>query len=505
MHCKKCGKEISENSKFCTYCGSDINKYNANEKLIKKIICIVSGIVGIIFIICIAMYIINNNSTIVASNSDLNNTNSEEAKDKEIFDYLCEESCKIYSKTRDSIFLKGTSEHSDMVAIKDLKLGTVDNSSTTLYQTTTFLNGDIESVGVNLILKNDKIEYAFVNVVYTGQYYLLGYDYSSHKKFGGTSPQDMNYYVGQITYRVNCDDYSQITFLNDQRFDKQYGSQQYFSGEEFNIADSDSYFKSILKDGVVSDIEFVRNGVNVDVTTLISDNEKLIVKFDTEDYNTNLNGSSVDNTDIDEGSDSEVKTNKQSETDQTDISNITQQPITSNVSLVLNSMRTTSSNNYELVVQVSISTNGDWNSIANTLKATANGNEMNKTISNGTIIFKYPTTLNAGDNAFSVSVNGDGISKTENYNVTLNLPQLYIHNNMLTDTMGNYTSMDISVSSGSYSGGNYISEGITITVNGKGTEQNGSSYKYRISEGETSFNIVVTDSYGQTFTKTVSI
>ena len=53
MKCKKCGKEVSENSKFCTYCGSDINKYNANKKLIKKIICIVSGIVGIIFIICI--------------------------------------------------------------------------------------------------------------------------------------------------------------------------------------------------------------------------------------------------------------------------------------------------------------------------------------------------------------------------------------------------------------------------------------------------------------------
>ena len=130
---------------------------------------------------------------------------------------------------------------------------------------------------------------------------------------------------------------------------------------------------------------------------------------------------------------------------------------------------------------------------------------MNKTISEGTIIFKYSTTLNAGDNGFSVSVNGEGISKTENYNVTLNLPQLYIHNNMLTDTMGNYTTMDISVSADSYSGGNYVSEGITITVNGKGTEQNGSSYKYKISEGERAFNIVVTDRYGQTFTKTVNI
>lgn len=286
MKCKKCGKEIPENSEFCGYCGSNTNKYNQNRNLIRNIIYVVSGIVGIILIIGIAMYSINSNSTTVVSDNYLEN--NEEKKEKEIFDYLCEESCKIYSKTKDSIFLKGTSEHSDMIAIKDLNLGTVDNSSKAGYLTTTFLNGDIQDVGVNLILKNDKIDYAFVNVVYAGQYYFLGYDYSSHTKFGGNGLKDMNYYVGQITYKVNCNDYSQVTFFNDQRFDKEYGSRQYFLGEEFNTANADGYFTSTLKDGVLSDIAFSRNGVNVDVTNLVSDNEKLIVKFDTEDYNTNL-------------------------------------------------------------------------------------------------------------------------------------------------------------------------------------------------------------------------
>lgn len=286
MKCSKCDKEIPENSDFCTYCGSKIDKCKGNKKTMKNIIGIASGF---ILIICIAIFIINSNSTKVVSDNYLENDSIDEEKnEKEIFDYLCEESCKIFSKTKDSIFLKGTSEHSDMIAIKDLKLGTVDNSSVANYLTTTFLNGDIQDVGINLVLKNDKIDSAFVNVVYAGQYCFLGYNYSSQTKFGGTGLKDMNDYVGQITYKVNCNDYSQVTFFNDQRFDKQYGSRQYFLGEEFNTVDAEGYFTSTLKNGVLSDIEFSRNGVNIDVTDLVSDNEKLIVKFDTEDYNTNL-------------------------------------------------------------------------------------------------------------------------------------------------------------------------------------------------------------------------
>ena len=67
MYCGKCGKQISDNSKFCKYCGAIVNseendneewapvKVEKNSFLNKKIIKIICIIIAVIFIICIGM------------------------------------------------------------------------------------------------------------------------------------------------------------------------------------------------------------------------------------------------------------------------------------------------------------------------------------------------------------------------------------------------------------------------------------------------------------------
>lgn len=440
----------------------------------------------------VIIYIKNLNNIIIEGNNARNNINNQQIQDnenkkEEIFNYIAEELPKIVNESQTSIFIK-SNEHEDMVAINSVQSGSTQYDGKTVY----FLNAEASSMDIDIGLKNDLINNILFTLNYKGQYYEA---YVKKPK--------LRYYYGKIIYEIDISNYSNIIPLIDKRYIND--NLAVSNGTEPNADYSNGHFSVHLENGEFSNSKLVYKS-----SSIFSDNKRLNDEFEKyieENLANKMEQESAISNNTNEvynSSDSETKTNKQTETDQND-NNITQQSITSNINLVLNSMKITNSNNYELVVQVSLSTNGDWNSIANTLNATANGNVMSKTISEGIIIFKYSATLKAGDNVFSVSVNGDDISKTENYNVTLNLPQLYIHNNLLTDTMGNYTTMDISVSSDSYSGGNYLSEGITVTVNGKETELSGSSYKYRISEGETSFNIVVTDSYGQTFTKTVNI
>lgn len=78
MKCKNCGNKIPENSGFCSHCGSKAEIYKENRKLIRNIIYVASGIVGIILIINIAMYSMNSNSTTVISDNSINNAEKEE-------------------------------------------------------------------------------------------------------------------------------------------------------------------------------------------------------------------------------------------------------------------------------------------------------------------------------------------------------------------------------------------------------------------------------------------
>lgn len=61
MYCSKCGKEISENSKFCSYCGSN-NNIEITKNSNKKINNIMGWIIAILLVIaavCCIGYLIN--------------------------------------------------------------------------------------------------------------------------------------------------------------------------------------------------------------------------------------------------------------------------------------------------------------------------------------------------------------------------------------------------------------------------------------------------------------
>lgn len=269
MKCKECGKEILEESEFCAYCGNKIVNNNiGNKKITRNIICVASGFVGIIIIIAIVMYSMNSNSTTVVSDSDFYNVNNEDlindVDDQEVLDYISKEINKIFKDTKNSIFLTGTSDDTDMIAINGLKLGNVQSTSDSRL-IHTYLNGDIENMGIFLTLENDKISNIQVNIVYSGQYYITFY------ATGGSSyydANDLSKYIGQITYNVDITNYSNVTFRSDVRYDATYGSVQYFTGDDSECDLSGGYFKASLLNGAFTDIEFFRRNREIDINNL---------------------------------------------------------------------------------------------------------------------------------------------------------------------------------------------------------------------------------------------
>ena len=62
-HCTKCGKEISQNSKFCVSCGAEIKNTDINNKLIKKSGNSTEKIAVIVMLIFIIGFTINSFTT----------------------------------------------------------------------------------------------------------------------------------------------------------------------------------------------------------------------------------------------------------------------------------------------------------------------------------------------------------------------------------------------------------------------------------------------------------
>jgi len=60
MYCSKCGKEITDDSKFCEYCGNDITEVNINNRLNDKktILCIIFILISIVMI-CIGIHFLS--------------------------------------------------------------------------------------------------------------------------------------------------------------------------------------------------------------------------------------------------------------------------------------------------------------------------------------------------------------------------------------------------------------------------------------------------------------
>lgn len=226
----------------------------------RNLIIIIIIFICIIFSVSIGMYIYNQNLEIVSVEEFEKNTQN----DQEVLDYISKEVNKIFNDTKNSIFLTGTTADNDMIAINSLKLGNVQSTSDSRV-VHTFLNGDIENMGIFLTLENDIINNIMVNVVYSGQYYITFY------ATGGSSYHDANdlsKYIGQITYNVDITNYSNVTFKSDVRYDATYGSEQYFTGDNSECDFSGGYFKASLLNGTFSDIEFFRGDRKVDINSL---------------------------------------------------------------------------------------------------------------------------------------------------------------------------------------------------------------------------------------------
>lgn len=53
MYCSKCEKEISAESEFCPYCGTDLQIENNNNEETENMICKIAIAVCVLIIICL--------------------------------------------------------------------------------------------------------------------------------------------------------------------------------------------------------------------------------------------------------------------------------------------------------------------------------------------------------------------------------------------------------------------------------------------------------------------
>ncbi len=76
LNCKKCGKEIPNDSKICPYCGKKVNKEN-NSKKIKKIISGVVIAIAIVVVVVVGINFIKDRNELV---NDVKRAGSEEGR-----------------------------------------------------------------------------------------------------------------------------------------------------------------------------------------------------------------------------------------------------------------------------------------------------------------------------------------------------------------------------------------------------------------------------------------
>lgn len=253
MKCKKCGKEIPENSEFCTYCGNKVDKNSDNKKIIINTVYVVSGIVGFILILAIAMYSMNSNSTTVVSDNDFENNNvNYEKKDKEIFDYIAKELPKIIYESQPSIFMV-SDEEDGMVAINSVKAGTAVYNGQTIY----FLNAEPGTIDIDIALKDDSISNILLTLNYMGQYY------EAYVR----KPQ-LRYYYGKIKYDIDVSNYSNIIPQIDSRYINDVLAAS--NGVEPNVNYSNGHFSTSLENGNYTNTKFTIGSRNIDI-----DNQKL--------------------------------------------------------------------------------------------------------------------------------------------------------------------------------------------------------------------------------------
>lgn len=258
MKCNKCGAEIVDGGKFCPNCGKNRDFFFYFNRVIIGIVILLVFVILISFTIFDRMMVEN-------SEEEFENVANEEVSmtDQKVLDYISQEVNKIFVETKESIFLsENTGDSENEIAITGMTLGGVQVDTNTF---STFLGPELDSMGIVVALKDDKISDIQVNVVYSGQYYILvyvpGYGVSG-------SPSDLSKYLGQISYNVDTNNYSNVTFKSDVRYDATYGSKQYFSGDDSIIDVSGGYFKASMINGEFSDVEFYRGNRSIDVNNL---------------------------------------------------------------------------------------------------------------------------------------------------------------------------------------------------------------------------------------------
>lgn len=104
MYCTKCGKEITDNSKFCKYCG--------NESVRKK--QTTSGIVKIVSIVVIVISILSIYNTITDTRDDIKRRNKQAEEIKATKHSFNCPYCKAYVTVKEKSLTESASEYSGL-------------------------------------------------------------------------------------------------------------------------------------------------------------------------------------------------------------------------------------------------------------------------------------------------------------------------------------------------------------------------------------------------------
>lgn len=481
MYCKNCGKENDDDSKFCRYCGFKINikafndsneknKINSNLKLKKKN-KILLGIIFLVLITSIVFIILKfeNNQKSVYVQSDLNADTENSSNMIEL---------TAMNNKQENIKINIDKEFVTNILYDDLNM---------IYKG--WLTDAILDEKQPFYIKAlyNTADNTFVSMIY-----YLGFHYENDDR--------LNYIVA-----IKCLDKLVMGFCGNEEY--VYSNDSELFEKEYTIIEAIEKYKfpdgyALVNANVPGNVDY-----NAELTGLLKEklNENKNIKDENvtkiDKYFKDLNNDkeakvTLDNNDIDNNiSNNFIGTNNNFK------DNDNPSTITSNVSISLLSAKETYSENYELRICVNLDTNVDYKTIADSINVTINGVTANN---NGSLIFNYPTTLNPGSNSFLVNITGNGISKSETYNVTYNLPDYSISAVGPTDLYGHYTELQITVKDNT-TGLQTTDTGFTVMVNGIPVSSNSSEiYKYTVKEGETTFNIVVTDKYGRTFTKTIT-
>ena len=227
---------------------------------------IIIGIVILLVLVLTVSFTIFDRMMVENSEEEFENVANEEVSmtDQEVLDYISEEINKIFIETKKPIFLTETDNPENEFAITGLQLGNTQPTGEPTHNTY-FLNYELQNMGVVVALKDDKISDILVNVVYSGKYYILIYT-PQYGVVGG--PDEMSNYLGQITYNVDINNYSNVTFKSDERYDATYGSLQYYTGDDSIMDVSGGYFKASMSNGNFTDVEFFRGNRSIDINSL---------------------------------------------------------------------------------------------------------------------------------------------------------------------------------------------------------------------------------------------